>query len=189
MSPHTGSRALCPPRRRVTCGNGRARRLYATESLVRSADRSLARALTPRLGFRCGELLQARLDFPLAQASKRCQHRSLFGPRSGRFVLPVVDRLRTHAHEPSEIGGRKAQPFTLRTKSLGDESHAFRIRFDGCCRSQLRLPAREQRHLALELRDLALQCSIPGKDARLGETRFDTWLTQSAASATATKGA
>src|SRR5256714_7475498 len=30
---------------------------------------------------------------------------------------------------------------------------------------------------------------LPGKDARLGETRFDTWLTQSAAVATAAKGA
>src|SRR5438270_1173209 len=30
---------------------------------------------------------------------------------------------------------------------------------------------------------------VPGKDARLGETRFDTWRTQSAAVATAAKGA
>jgi uncharacterized protein YbjT (DUF2867 family) len=30
---------------------------------------------------------------------------------------------------------------------------------------------------------------LPGKDARLGETRFDTWLTQSAAVKTAAKGA
>ena len=30
---------------------------------------------------------------------------------------------------------------------------------------------------------------LPGKDARLGETRFDTWLNQSAAVATAAKGA
>jgi uncharacterized protein YbjT (DUF2867 family) len=30
---------------------------------------------------------------------------------------------------------------------------------------------------------------LPGKDARLGETRFDTWVTQSAAVATAAKGA
>ena len=30
---------------------------------------------------------------------------------------------------------------------------------------------------------------LPGKDVRLGETRFDTWLTQSAAVATAAKGA
>jgi uncharacterized protein YbjT (DUF2867 family) len=30
---------------------------------------------------------------------------------------------------------------------------------------------------------------LPGKDARLGETRFDTWLTQPAAVATAAKGA
>ena len=30
---------------------------------------------------------------------------------------------------------------------------------------------------------------LPGKDARLGETRFDTWLTQSTAAATAAKGA
>src|SRR5216117_652483 len=30
---------------------------------------------------------------------------------------------------------------------------------------------------------------LPGKDARLGETRFDTWRTQSAAVATASKGA
>jgi len=30
---------------------------------------------------------------------------------------------------------------------------------------------------------------LPGKDARLGETRFDTWLTQSAAVAIAAKGA
>jgi len=30
---------------------------------------------------------------------------------------------------------------------------------------------------------------LPGKDARLGETRFDTWLKQSAAVATAAKGA
>ena len=37
--------------------------------------------------------------------------------------------------------------------------------------------------------EVAEQTLLPGKNARLGETRFDTWLTQAAAVATAAKGA
>jgi hypothetical protein len=49
-----------------------------------------------------------------------------------------------HAHELSEIGGRKAQSLTLRTKPLGDESRPFRIGFDRRGQSELRYPPREQ---------------------------------------------
>src|SRR5947208_243396 len=42
------------------------------------------------------------------------------------------------------------------------------------------------RYLGAEVGERTL---LPGKDARLGETRFDTWLTQSAAVAPAAKGA